>query len=629
MTSWGNAGNAKKKKSGGGGFFGSIEHGLSHAYHDTTHVLSGTGRGFYHAATGLPTGLYMGGRMVGSDIKDVIEHPMHPHWKHTRALAKAIAKSEYEQYRHFGRGGDVSGPITDALAILSGGGAAVGKARAVSEAAKAGEGLTGALRAVSRPRAYDRLIPGTDHRIPASPNPLMRAGQNLALKNDKVAAKALKRVETERERYQRQLTAGTKSTPYTGPVILPPGVAHKVETAKVANKRAVGIGKTLINTPMDALRLTMWMRPRYYIQNLTQTGAMLGANPILTTKNIARAAKLRKENPKLYEDLKNVVGEGQALALMESRLGAGGKLSDFMYKAGRAANAPEAHVRVVSILNEMKKAKIHSTPEMERIIRDLKTGKPSNRALNIARRSNENVGDFGRLSKKERTFIKIQLPIFYPMFKALTRYGYRQPFEHSIQTAAGLHLGNVGKEEQKRLLGDLPFWAQYLIPTGAGDPNAKSGPQNAVLNPANIYNLQPAIDLTRQAVEPFRKGGPNPGINLLQESGPAGQILFGMATGKDLQTGYPIKGPTGRSIFDAPAKFFGGLPLTDIGRLATGKKPHLRSYAPGYDRLLNEMLGPAIVSRKLIKKETTKQAKREKRYGHGRKHRQKHYRDTP
>jgi hypothetical protein len=223
---------------------------------------------------------------------------------------------------------------------------------------------------------------------------------------------------------------------------------------------------------------------------------------------------------------------------------------------GHMANIPESHVRALSVLNELQKYNRRNslgslTPaKIEAAFNNIrKTGVISKEHMPL-RRAVEEVGDFGRIYSKnmlkqrtpsEKEFMATQIPIFYPMFKALSRYGVRYPSEHALASAATVALGKQGKKEQKRLLGDLPFWAQYLVPKSAGDPNAKRSPSQAVFNPANIYNLQPAADIGRQAAEITRKGGPNPGISFLQETGPAPGIVYGSVTGKDIQTGYPIK----------------------------------------------------------------------------------------
>jgi len=604
---------AAKKKSKHRGFFGSIGH-----------AIGGTSRGIYHGVTGFPTGVYMTGRALGHDLAHPdIHHPLgFGKHSHLGPIVKGMAKSEYDAYRHFGRGGDYSTPIFDALALLSGGGAVVGKAGAASRALRAGEGLTGANRAILRSYPHSRQIPGQPYRIPASPNPLMRGIQVAALKNPKIAGRALERRNWQAERFQRQLTQGTKTVPYKGKVQLPPGV--KVAAHQVKNKpnRKSPLWQKTLDAPMDALRLAMWARPRYYAQNITQTGQMLGTNPFAASKAVGRMSKVRKSNTGLYKDLQNITGEGQALASQAGRV----SRSRAMEWAGKTANAPEAHIRVISIMKELDREGFKTEKQMVRAMKELKSGKPSSRALNAAIRANENVGDFGRLSKTERQFMKAQIPIFYPMFKALTRYGYRFPFEHSIQAAAIQKVGKSGKAEQKRLLGDLPFWAQYLVPKGAGDPNAKKGPRQAVFNPGNIYNLQPGTDITRQAFEaPTRKGGPIPGINLLQEIAPAIQLGYGMETGKDIQTGYPIKGPTKRAGIDIPLNFLASLPLSDLVAISRGQPPtHVRSYFPPstWRRIALELgPGPWAVSRDLKTKETTKQAKREKRVGMGRKKR--------
>src|SRR6266542_3779519 len=130
-----------KKKKGGHSFFGSITHPFKVAAKDVGHVATGTGKGLYRGVTGLPTGAYMTGRAIGHDVIHDPLRTLSPgynlyqliHGKgHTGKLAHAMGRAEYEQYRHFGRGGDLSGPLLDALAILSAGGGSVARVGAAS-----------------------------------------------------------------------------------------------------------------------------------------------------------------------------------------------------------------------------------------------------------------------------------------------------------------------------------------------------------------------------------------------------------------------------------------------------------------------------------------------------------------
>jgi hypothetical protein len=123
---------------GGGGIFGSIGH-----------VLRGTGKGLYHGITGAPTGAYMVGR---SFVHDAVHNPtsvlpqnilmgaITGHGGRTAHIARNVAKQEYNSYRHFGKGGDISGPLLDASALLTGGASLVARGtKTASEISKAAQ----------------------------------------------------------------------------------------------------------------------------------------------------------------------------------------------------------------------------------------------------------------------------------------------------------------------------------------------------------------------------------------------------------------------------------------------------------------------------------------------------------
>ena len=741
-------------------------------------VVSGTASGLYKGITGFPTGAYMVGRSIGHDIAkeapkilsgDLVSPTIDAATGklRTEKLAAAIGKSEYNQYRYFGKGGDLSGPILDALALLtSGAGTGARVAKAVSEvsdvataarAAKAADLATkdaatfmakggGGVKGIGYDKAAERfgltsrelkiharqhsqglsegnmsigkpagqqgkyanvpphevlkdpnhplfdfyaqrnpdqignftrarkafmtkpqysrpMLKGkpfakqrTGFYVPTSPNPVFRQirkgiEQVRPESGYFSSARELKKEAVRREITQERLFA-PKNIRVAARNTAP---AHQSPLAKV------------LSAPMGALRTGMWLRPRYYLQNIGQTGQMLATEPVLSAKSANLARHIRGVDPHLYNQVRAITGDAQAGALAQGtapgrianllgnripgKVGATIRERGVQGTMGNAANIPESHVRMLSVLNELQKYHRAQgnlsvlTPEhVSRYIENVRRQGVISREHLPFRRSVENVGDFSRIYSKnmlrqrgwsEKEFMATHWPIFYPMFKALTRYGVRMPSEHPINFAATVATGKVGKKEQKRLLGPLPFWAQYLVPKGAGDPNAKRGPREAVFNPANIYNLQPGADIGRQAAEVVRTGGPRPGLSFLQEAGPAPGLAVGIATGHDLQTGYPIKPFSkatykhhpwlNKSIINAPVDFVEGLPLSSLELLASGQKPHVRSFAPGglKGTLLNEMIGPAFVPRTLKTKETAKQAKREGSYGMGRQPRKK------
>lgn len=722
------------------------------------HVLRGTGTGLYKGITGLPTGAYMTARTIGHDLPNAAAHAARGDvfgtvqalaQGRTGKLAENIAKQEYNSYRHFGKGGDISGPLLDASALFTGGASvaartgkaisAVSKAEDAARAARAAElttkdaavlmaktkgvgydkaagmfkipakelktharkynegltkgnmggptapfanvppatvlknpahplfdfyaerypnlikNFTRARKAYMQKPTYSRpMLQGpigdkrkTGFYVPTSPNPAFRTVRKGVeqLRPQRSAARELKKEAVRRETTQARFLA-PKNIRMQKALATPP---HQGALAK-----SLGV-------PMGALRMAMWLRPRYYLQNLAQTGQMLATDPLLTARSANLARQIHKVNKPLYETTRAVTGEAQAgaLAMGTSPSKLGGVLGKHIPgnvgkqirergiqgAMGYAANVPESHLRLLSVLNELQK--FHSgqslsalTPEdVAKYFNNVRRSGVISKEHLPLRRAVENVGDFSRIFSKnmlrqwspsEKEFMATQIPIFYPMFKALTRYGVRFPSEHAIASAGGLALGKQGKKEQTRLLGQLPFWAQYLVPRGAGDPNAVRSPSQAVFNPSNIYNLQPAADIGKQVSQIGRQGGPLPGLSLLQETGPVPGLAYGMLTGRDIQTGYPIKPfskafyqahpELNRSVINSPVDFLQGLPLADLEMLASGQKPHLRSFAPGdaKARILNELIGPAFIPRTLKTKETTKQAKRETRYGKGR-----------
>jgi len=692
--------------------------------------VSGTGKGLYHGITGIPTAAYMTGRAVGKDTYDLGRHPLRRPFRRTTKLGKNIAIGEYNAWRNVGKGGDLSAPIFDVLALLSAGGGAAARLGAGSRALKAardlqkgkvnpmhaavheaergmgkkmsptqlkrygvtrkevtafeqkygrlqaertntksfikrtkgGANLNKAYNARQAARAfgreamkqptYNRRLKGGYLDVPTSPNPLfrtLRKGREKVRSKESAQRELLKEIRT-RERFAENMGIGiNKRTSRRLENIsknesrLPGELEQAIEASSGA------IGKT-IGIPMALLRMGMWSRPRYYLQNMVQTGQLFGTHPIRTVKSTKDAIK----HPKEAEMFRKALGEAQAGSIAEGlesgrmagiaakklrgkritgkrvRLAESFEKRGIQGTVGHAANIPESHIRKLSAFNEFRRMGLDSPEKIQAAIQDIKVKGVTSKYFVPLRRAEEEMGAFGRIFQGERQFMRTQIPIFYPMFKALTRLGVRFPSEHSIASAALLSAGKEGKKEQNRLLGDLPFWAQYLIPTQAGDPNAKRG-TSAVLNPANIYSLQPAADVGKQITQPFRLGGPIPGLNLLQESGPLPQLLTAMQTGKDIQTGYPLirKGMPDwqrRAIVAASLDYLRGLPWASTVTSAAGLSPHLRSYKKGdlLDALNQELWGPGFIPRMPIHKELNKQAKREGKFGRTKRRRRKY-----
>jgi hypothetical protein len=106
-------------------------------------------RDIAQTVVGLPAGVGLAGKAVGTDVVDIFRHPMKPHFKHTeREILKPIAKSYAYTYGPLAHGnvGEFGsrveehplGPILDLAAVASAGVGGVARGTAAASAIRAG-----------------------------------------------------------------------------------------------------------------------------------------------------------------------------------------------------------------------------------------------------------------------------------------------------------------------------------------------------------------------------------------------------------------------------------------------------------------------------------------------------------
>jgi hypothetical protein len=117
----------------------------------------------------------------------------------------------------------------------------------------------------------------TGFYVPTSPNPAFRAVRRgrEQIRTSKSASRDLKKEAIRRETMQERFGA---------PKVLKVSNRINAPAHQGAISKAMGL-------PMGALRTAMWARPRYYIQNMAQTGQMVGHSPILTAKSMKIAGQ--------------------------------------------------------------------------------------------------------------------------------------------------------------------------------------------------------------------------------------------------------------------------------------------------------------------------------------------------
>lgn len=608
-----NKGKSKDKKDGGSGFFGKAVHAVKHEVGREAKIVSKGATDIAKSAKrdvyGFPTGALEIGKaeaaLIGGDPRP------------TARLLKGIGKTSYSQARHPVREyhKDPFGELMFALGVASLGGGSVARLAAGAKAAKAGES---AIKATAKKPVYTRHI--DLRKAPLEIETKSSTGAPLKIKVKKLPVDASPNplVRAAGAGYRAARNRGPGATKYQTKIRNKQAWLRHLEKqrAEAPTARHVSTAPGWLTAPMDVVRGSMYLRPRTGIQNAIQAGtmALVDQGPLGLIRSAKAASGMKKLRPDIHKRIKQQTGGTATQSLVEGGTGRG-RVGNVIDKLAAVQNWPEAKIRPMAAYAQGRKRGVTTPGEWENLFANPESS-DFNRLFGGAE---EAQGAFARLSPKEREFMRTQIPIFYPMWKALTRYGAKFPAEHSIQSAVNANIGGLGAQIQNEQIGPRPQWAQSVIPF-----------HNKLLTPSSVYNFGPVADIASQLADVNRPGGPRPGVNLLQELGPLGEIIYGASTGKDISSGYPLRGMS-RKDNDLNSRRAWLAVLKDQWQqsapgqlqnvLQGGPGSQTRTFQPATfpEWLALQGIGPAAIPRRYKKAELHKQAKKERDFGKGRK----------
>lgn len=578
-------------------------------------------RGAEDAATGFPTGVVALAHALDQALPSSpipgIDEGHRQSYKPIKKIGSQIVKQTKEDLRH-----PLRDPFSTTLSLLGiaslGSGSALRAGSAVSKLKSTGS-VKQAAKAAARPRPKTRKFklankatdkprmiygkpgtkptrgfyfqPGKDVEVEANPNPLVRGARKITI--DPLYRRSLKKADEDallgkKSRggaYARAISRRTEDqrTRYAENV-------RNARTPKDIDLAPNDPVKNVIRAPMDAMRLSMYTRPRYYIQNLGGT-AQLMAHAGVSLGDVKAVRNIAKTDPELYKLMLAAGGETGVRAMANVTTG-GGSLGRVSRRAAELANKPEANMRTMGIWKAAKDYGVTSPEELKAILRNPE----SDQAQLIMARGNESLVDYGRVGgsgpvgQAEKRFVQSGLPIFYPMMKGFTRYGARFPAQHPVQAAAMAQLGQAGKEIQREGIGGEPQpWFPYITPLPGGKTQ----------NLQNIYTFSPGTDIARQTGQALPGASLRPTLNLLQMLGPAPEFAYGAASGRQLATGFEYDkddldwgGAIGAATKDLLQTVTPGMDLLAPRSSAAYGEPSLQ------DRLMLALVGPGLYPRK-------------------------------
>lgn len=290
----------------------------------------------------------------------------------------------------------------------------------------------------------------------------------------------------------------------------------------------------------------LFLKPAYLSANLIgQVGlAMIDHawNPVNVYDSVQLQRKLFKD-PKIAgvraAKIKAAMGEG-AIESLSAGPGASKRIfQTHDFTSRQYAKLLDTPFRDNSFINEARRQGFDSAEKIARLV-DAPEGSPLNQQfVDIARRANRNMIDFGRLNNIEKQLVR-RILIFYPWLKGATIYGARFASEHPFQFTAAIQVGRMGAEKTEEQLGMLPSFMQQQGVFKVGEREVPGlGRVPEIMNPAAISILGTpgeTLNIARAAIA----GDVRQSEELGESLTPAATAALSAFTGTDPFTGAKI-----------------------------------------------------------------------------------------
>jgi len=283
-------------------------------------------------------------------------------------------------------------------------------------------------------------------------------------------------------------------------------------------------GLKMVDLINDAQKASiLYLKPSYAVPNMLGNAALaLIHQGFLSPVNLGRSVKqlfLGKGLDKETEaTIRAVMGGGFSGTLspvgrsIAKRINEGGRRLSEGY--GKFVDDP---FRFSAFLHEARADGFVSAADLKRLVSEPRF---EDRLQDIAIRANDALINYERLGPSEDAIIR-RMVFFYPWIKGSTRYGYQMLINHPVASGIIGQEGEQGTEWIKKELGDLPAWAQGLIPVHGG---------RQVINPASTALFGSPADIL-ETIANTLQGNPDPSVSSLNFLAPADAFAAALATG--------------------------------------------------------------------------------------------------
>lgn len=226
----------------------------------------------------------------------------------------------------------------------------------------------------------------------------------------------------------------------------------------------------VVDSINNAQRLAvLYLKPAYAVPNILGNAALnVVQQGFAAPKHLYRASRMQWQlGPELTARIDTLMHEGFAAALRGETGALAGATQAAANVWGKGVDRP---FRRASFSYEAGRNG-HKTPkQLERLLTD-----PAmhDELIDVTKRANRQIIDYGRLSHREREIVR-RVIFFYPWVKGSTVYAGNLLAEYPAKAAVVGAVGREGVEESDRRIGDRPSYLEGAIetPWGLSNPAA-------------------------------------------------------------------------------------------------------------------------------------------------------------
>jgi hypothetical protein len=317
----------------------------------------------------------------------------------------------------------------------------------------------------------------------------------------------------------------------------------------------------------------LYLKPSYVFPNLMGNVFLsLVHQGFLAPWNLARSAKMfQKMQPDTVAAIKSLTSEGLVESGLRDTSGIASKITGTGQKlASRYGKIIDDPLRFAAFTHEAGVSGFHSAEDIDALMREPRFAQERR---NISARTNEAMINYERLSPGEEAIAR-RLIFFYPWVKGSTRYAAYFAKNHPTLTGLQAPVGNMGQQSILHYLGEVPQFAEGLIPFGGKNPNMP-----LVSNPAAATVLSEPADIAEMA-QSLLHGGTDQSSPFTQLA-PLESALVTLGSGGNLST---VKYPASMSpLEESLHQLTGGSPFASLynqlmGRARSGAPPSKSLY---------------------------------------------------